>query len=638
MTTPNPAIEPFSSLAVLREAHKNLQNELANESAVLRSVEDVALFVRRAVLTGATLDVNDDRKSAQSVINYWVSRVGTAVAKGDSSLNNPFADSEFDSLLAEFDTKTIGQATAEAQNWVKSISPADATLVRRVLLRMVRLGADNQTVLTPVRRESLDDLEPRERVDALLDDLVRLGVVRRTSCIDQGAEFGLRSSELLESWAFLKDALEMRKKLRARAETWHAQAKHLSRSEQFRRAAHAWLIGVGRKVDNVWDGIIRLFGGQRHLVPDPAVELPDVDYYRDRTQTEIDYLFRRRADAKEGQDWVRVMKGLAALAALAALTVGILIYYTEAEATRLELKQRRARQRLKEHIALIRQLAQFHQYNGQAPNQSRADVAKWRIESPIDRAEGDQQEYERELELLDVNFDVENGKICVDCSAKPISVAKKLRSELMDPRVNANNPQYDNDTVTYRQGLIRNRYDVALKIATAIHDGLKETQADAAAQDYNALAGYMEEFWILYYGEMVVVESPDVEAAMVEFGKALLEVDSVFGKLLADKLIAVDKANGEKLKRLGQSNIWSPDLQPQNVVAQTDILRSKVDSQKWSAELDSFRKKPLQDLRAELEQDESKRREFTTALRGLNSSFERLIKELSHELRSTEER
>jgi hypothetical protein len=77
MITANPAVEPFPSLAALREAHKNLQNELASESAVLRAAEDVALFVHRAVLTGAILDVNDDRKSAQSVINYWVSRMGT---------------------------------------------------------------------------------------------------------------------------------------------------------------------------------------------------------------------------------------------------------------------------------------------------------------------------------------------------------------------------------------------------------------------------------------------------------------------------------------------------------------------------------------------------------------------------------
>jgi hypothetical protein len=45
--------------------------------------------------------------------------------------------------------------------------------------------------------------------------------------------------------------------------------------------------------------------------------------------------------------------------------------------------------------------------------------------------------------------------------------------------------------------------------------------AIAAAEDAGSRNQFAPEFWRLYYGQMALVENPEVEAAMVEFGKVL---------------------------------------------------------------------------------------------------------------------
>jgi len=45
-----------------------------------------------------------------------------------------------------------------------------------------------------------------------------------------------------------------------------------------------------------------------------------------------------------------------------------------------------------------------------------------------------------------------------------------------------------------------------------------------ATQPYTEAGPFINEFWLLYFGELVIMEGQDVAGAMVEFGKELKEV------------------------------------------------------------------------------------------------------------------
>src|SRR5437870_4223412 len=98
----------FPSLTSLRAAHTELLKRYRNEDSGVDSgpesgsgtssaaaLNEVVDFIRRGVATGALLDADSDRWSAQSVLDYWSTtafRAGRSVA--DSSL------AEFDPELA----------------------------------------------------------------------------------------------------------------------------------------------------------------------------------------------------------------------------------------------------------------------------------------------------------------------------------------------------------------------------------------------------------------------------------------------------------------------------------------------------------------------------------------------------------
>jgi hypothetical protein len=58
---------------------------------------------------------------------------------------------------------------------------------------------------------------------------------------------------------------------------------------------------------------------------------------------------------------------------------------------------------------------------------------------------------------------------------------------------------------------------------------------------YLTVGSYMDEFWVLYHGEMAVVESEDVEKAMVAFGDTLRELDRVYYSQIEKALLAIAK-------------------------------------------------------------------------------------------------
>src|SRR5215210_1983414 len=87
--------EPYPSFAALRDAHRELlkaDREMTDRPAFLDRVEQ---FCERAYATGALLDVPEDRRASQSLLNYWV----TTLYGDDRTPAN--------TILADFDESVI---------------------------------------------------------------------------------------------------------------------------------------------------------------------------------------------------------------------------------------------------------------------------------------------------------------------------------------------------------------------------------------------------------------------------------------------------------------------------------------------------------------------------------------------------
>jgi len=573
----------FASLPELQTRHAELVREVGRDVLHTNVPDRVAEFVARAVGTGAVLEAKDDRAAAQGLIGYWTARLTTASREADRSASagggpavaNPF--DAIDTLLEDFDPGTLTAAVAAADEWRAGLNDEDAALMRWVLVRLVRVQEDGVVAPIPVTRLSLHDLDDTgTRLAGLLDRLQALGVVRLSVRPNGVEEVSLRSDTFVERWAYLKGLIAQRVELRRLAAVWNeTRAQAAARPGGFWRWVRRQLVSIGKRIDAGSEGVIRLFGGRRHFASDPTADLPDVDFYRDRTPAEIGYLFHRRALAKEGQEWFRVVKGLVLMGVLVAVVVLLKrqadlnefrrqredaktqqekkVAQVKVEASRNEIVKRQARQRLKEHIVLVRLLAQHRQFDNPR-DYPRAEVAKWRIEAPVVGSPEDLKDLQEDWHKIGVQTKPHPSSpgdaVCAECSQEPLAVAKLLREKLLEPRLNPGGDQYDPDTLAYRNALIREWYEAADKLANAIGD-VFDPPSDGPPHTLIGAAGYMDEFWVLYFGEMVIVESSDVADAMVDFGEALKDVDKVFADEMDRRL------EGMGAKKAGKKPEWN---------------------------------------------------------------------------------
>src|SRR3954452_23378694 len=77
------APDRFASLAELQDRHAALVKEVGNELLAAGNPDRIAEFVRRGMATGAILDAKDDRAAAQALVNFWTSRLSSAVREAE---------------------------------------------------------------------------------------------------------------------------------------------------------------------------------------------------------------------------------------------------------------------------------------------------------------------------------------------------------------------------------------------------------------------------------------------------------------------------------------------------------------------------------------------------------------------------
>jgi WD40 repeat protein len=99
---PSAAHDPFPSLAALRAAHNELLRSTRDNAALMAQLDDLTAFIHRGAATGMLLEDEDDRTTAQSLLDYWsaaIYRVGqeppdATLAEFDSALEPDLDDSQ----------------------------------------------------------------------------------------------------------------------------------------------------------------------------------------------------------------------------------------------------------------------------------------------------------------------------------------------------------------------------------------------------------------------------------------------------------------------------------------------------------------------------------------------------------------
>ncbi|MBA4065528.1 MAG: hypothetical protein C0501_17795 [Isosphaera sp.] len=323
MTAAAPTPAAFRSLAELQDRHAAVSHRVGKDVSAPDHLAAVEEFVRRAAATGAVLDAREDRAAAQSLINFWVSRLSASV-RGAGRDGRPLSVPDLgDTLLAPFDPGEVAAAAAVADAWLAAASPDERRLARRVLLRLVRMrpaGAEFDAV--PVVRAALYDLDAPEAVDAVLARLAAAGVVRRKPGDAPELDvFSLRAPGLMATWRPLADAMSER--------------------VRFRDGVGAWA-GADRPPGVLADG-------------DP---LEDARRYHDRNPAEREYVAaslaeqgRRLATAAADRRWKRAWRTLAGFAA-AGWAVAVVLLVFEIRARRAADAARREAETLAEMVEL----------------------------------------------------------------------------------------------------------------------------------------------------------------------------------------------------------------------------------------------------------------------------------------------
>jgi len=89
---------PFRSLAELRSAHATLMRE-ARKDGGAANADRVADFIKRAQAAGAAIESQNDRDSAQGVLDYWVAWQFSS-SRGSTASSTPPTLAEFVSSYA----------------------------------------------------------------------------------------------------------------------------------------------------------------------------------------------------------------------------------------------------------------------------------------------------------------------------------------------------------------------------------------------------------------------------------------------------------------------------------------------------------------------------------------------------------
>ena len=556
---PPRAADAFTSLDQLRTAHAALLDLVPDSAEALAAehVDRIRQFLRRAAAAGRLIDTPVDRKQAQGLLDYWSATFYSQANRQADGPAGPERLPREETVLAEFQAGTVEQVAGAADDWFRRLPESDRKLVRRILVRLVRLRPETRHFRAiGVPRSELEPLDSKEKLDALLDGLMKAGVVR------------IEAGEKPED-----DRVSLRYEAISRA--WKPYADWLDQRLRFRDAASYWEASDRDRSALIRDSLL-----------DEAME------YQDRNGLEERYVAASR-ERERSQNWAtRIATGVLAVVALAAAIAAAVAWHQMSRANREEQSAREQqaaaesqRKRADEAAQEAKRRADEAERAGQAARRAESALkAKFKLSymvtftrtlAEIGTAGDDAERLlaVHRLEVLseglrdDRDFAPILTKLAGDLgrvregtassvdlqriALLALSVGRTLKAgalEVQDPDLIA-------ELKAQRILAYRTARFCAEQIVATI-----EKQPFMAADAYN------KEFWLLYWGELGIVEGAGVESAMVKFGRKLREIEQGIERRLPDA------------QKLLQPQQWAR-YQAQHLRAKIDTLRSEFSKQ-----------------------------------------------------------
>jgi hypothetical protein len=512
---------PYASLDDLLAAHAELLKSMPEGRLCDTDVGRIREFLRRAAASGALIDIAADRKQVQGLLDYWSA---TLYSITPSSSGEPPAASRLpkhETVLAEFEATTIADVASKVERWLRSLTPADRDLVRRILMRLVRLSDVDRTFQpAPATRADLQQLGTPARTDALLDGLRDAGVVRIEKGDSPEAErVTLRFAALTRKWPEYAGWLDRRLRFRDTVSFWRSSNRDPSTLIR----------------DELLDEALDYYGKN-----DLEQAFITASRERERTQNSSDrvakYVFAGVAvvavifAALAISQWTRARRAAAAERSYATEAVKQEALAKSAEAAMA------AKFKLSNMVTVTRTLAQIGT-GGEAERLIAVRRMKF-------LAEGLRQDPDFAPVFAQIARDldsVEKGTASKDdleaIAFKALEVGRALKDRVLAVH----------DTALERE--LKAERSVAFGMAQFCAEQIVET---FDKQSYEAAASYIDEFWVHYWGELGLLEGPAVESAMVEFGAKLREIQGKIKSQLPDavKLVAPHDLNWSSTRQL----------------------------------------------------------------------------------------
>ncbi len=229
-----PPTAPIDTLAELSKQHSVLlQRQSAGPGTLQPTLGELLGFVKAASVLGRTLNVVEQRKTAQAIMDYWVATLLSEVPELPEIeglrpfILQPF-DERADSLVADDTHKNRTQGIAAGENadrvfcaaGNRAKSKGEGALLRRMLLRFLRLKENSAEVYT-VPLPADDDIFGEPTANGLLAKLVEADVVRRQDPGNPDNQaFVLIQDSLITTWGFLREIALQRRAFRQVARGW----------------------------------------------------------------------------------------------------------------------------------------------------------------------------------------------------------------------------------------------------------------------------------------------------------------------------------------------------------------------------------------------------------------------------------
>jgi hypothetical protein len=523
----------FTSLEAIRAAHAELLEQLPDEGLTAEEVGQIKVFLKKCAAAGTLLDSTADRKEAQSLLDYWRATLyAESREKGSNQAASELGSQRLaDAVLAAFDQETVGKAAIAADQWLATLPEEDRKVVRRVMLRLARLAHDKHTFEpVPTSRAALHDVDPSSaKVDDVIARLAAAGVVRVTKGDSPEADqVAVRANELITQW--------------------QAYAEWLRSRVKFREVVEAW--DRSRQTD---EGLLE------------GDDLQEVRTYHDRNSLERKFIerswYRERRESERDRILKWVFGGVAAFA-LACL-LAVVWFYTEARAAEenkdyvQDSNQRallaraisdraytfalihlltREKVEYSFHVAkkllIIQTLAQLVTADKESWEDVKANWEKLEEDLYKDRLFDSwfkKRFFPHEIEVRSADGQRTEKRTIqeeINVFTKSRESARNNKHNL--PEIGKFLSGYIYSDVQGMPDIKKRWYEQAMQCAAELMSAANDDKT------LTEVSGFRNLFWRLYLGEMVLVESDDVAAEMVQFGRLLTAWESAGGTASKD--------------------------------------------------------------------------------------------------------